>query len=145
VPAKFTDQDVRTPLKRKRALSQYLDYLVRLYRPQLKRIQLQFVFCTDSQLHTINMQFLQHDTYTDIITFDLSEKASELVSELYISTERVRENAQIFETDFQTELHRVIFHGVLHLCGLEDKKKADMVAMRQAEDNALVQWTALIS
>ncbi|MEO6832817.1 MAG: rRNA maturation RNase YbeY [Chitinophagaceae bacterium] len=143
--ARFFEQDIKSCLTRKRALGKYLEELIRLRKPNLKSIRLQYVFCTDSTLHKINLQFLHHDDYTDIITFDLSDKEHELVSEIHISIERVRENAQTFQSDFNTELHRVIFHGALHLCGLGDKTETEKKIMRNAEDEALKNWFAISS
>ena len=87
-----------------------------------------------------NQQFLNHDTLTDIITFDLSEKDTELLSEIYISVERIAENAKKFSIDYSTELHRVIFHGALHLCGFKDKKKEDKALMTQMENDCLEKY-----
>ncbi len=98
--------------------------------------EITFIFCDDDYLHKLNVQFLDHDTLTDIISFDNS--LGQLVNgEIYISTERVSENAVEFETSFTDELHRVIIHGILHFCGLKDKSKADALAMRTAENQAL--------
>jgi len=92
-----------------------------------------YVFCDDEYLLNINQEFLKHDTYTDIITFD--NTLGKLVSgEIYISTDRVAENAEVFNVSFLTELARVVIHGVLHLCGYKDKTKADEIAMRDREN-----------
>jgi rRNA maturation RNase YbeY len=86
----------------------------------------------------INRNHLQHDYYTDIITFDLTPpKKQSKDAELYISIDRIRENAKAYQTTVQHELHRVIFHGVLHLCGYKDKSKSDQVNMRQKENDYL--------
>ena len=138
--AKFYEQEVASKLKDRRALSGYLDSLIKTYKPGVKRISLSYIFCSDEYLHSINLQFLQHDDYTDIITFDLSEKETEVVGEIYISVERVAENAAKFKTDYGHELHRVIFHGALHLCGLRDKKPAEQKTMRGAENEELACW-----
>lgn len=98
---------------------------------------LHYIFCTDEDLLEINQKFLHHDTYTDIITFDLSENPREKNGEVYISRERVVENAKKFGVSFANELHRVIFHGALHLCGYKDKNKADQQEMRKREDHYL--------
>jgi rRNA maturation RNase YbeY len=97
---------------------------------------LSYVFCGDERLHEINMEFLAHDTYTDIITFNYNLH-KQVNGEVYISVDRVRENAQIYEQRFEEELHRVIIHGLLHLCGLEDKSHEQEQLMRRAEDTAL--------
>ncbi|MDE3143623.1 MAG: rRNA maturation RNase YbeY [Bacteroidota bacterium] len=99
---------------------------------------LNFVFCTDSYLLKINRDFLNHDFYTDIITFDLSEEASGAVTgEVYISIARVKDNALKLGVPFNEELLRVIFHGSLHLCGYKDKKKSEIAEMRQKEEQYL--------
>jgi probable rRNA maturation factor len=97
--------------------------------------QLDIIFCTDDYLLELNKTQLNHNYFTDIITFDLSEsKSSPIQGEIYISIDRVRDNANTFNTTFKRELHRVIFHGVLHLCGYKDKKKEDIVTMRKMEE-----------
>jgi probable rRNA maturation factor len=96
-----------------------------------------YIFCTDEYLLQINREYLNHDTYTDIVTFELSEKGEPLVSDIYISAERVRANAQAFGTSFTHELHRVIFHGALHLCGYKDKNKEQARVMRAKEEEYL--------
>lgn len=99
---------------------------------------LNIIFCSDDYLLNINKQFLNHDYYTDIITFDLSESKKGLLSaELYISYERVKDNAHQLKTTFSKELHRVIFHGLLHLLGYKDKSTKDQMEMRQMEDKLL--------
>lgn len=98
--------------------------------------ELSFVFCNDKFLHSINLEFLNHDNFTDIISFDYS-LGSELHGEIYISTERVAENAKEREIHFRDELHRVMAHGVLHLCGYGDKTDVEVANMRGKEDEAL--------
>jgi len=97
--------------------------------------EINYIFCSDAYLIQLNNTHLQHNTYTDIITFDYSEKLSKTVaSDIYISVERVKENAKVFNTSFQEELNRVMVHGVLHLCGYKDKKTEEKKAMRAKED-----------
>ena len=98
--------------------------------------ELSYVFCTDAYLHNINLEFLNHDTFTDIISFDYS-LGKEVHGEIYISTERVAENAKERNLDFDDELHRVMAHGALHLCGFKDKTKEEVSIMRQKEEEAL--------
>ena len=95
---------------------------------------LQYVFCSDKYLLDINKQFLNHDYYTDIISFDLSETKGVLIGDIYISVDRVKENAKTMKTTQGNELLRVIFHGALHFCGYKDKKPADAKLMRSMED-----------
>lgn len=97
---------------------------------------LEYVFCTDEEMLQWNVQFLQHDTYTDIITFD--NRVGDLVSgNIIISTDRIADNAKSFGVTKQEELMRVLVHGVLHLCGYPDKKPEEAVVMRQKENEAL--------
>ena len=95
------------------------------------------MFCSDEYLLRINRDYLQHDYYTDIITFDLSEPGGPVQGEIYISVDRVRDNAKELAVSIQKELHRVIFHGVLHLCGYTDKTKQDQARMRALEEKYL--------
>lgn len=95
--------------------------------------RLDYVFCSDDYLLEINKKFLRHDYYTDIITFDLSD-ADSIKGEIYISIDRVKENAILQSAAFKDELARVIFHGALHLCGYKDKKKSEINLMRQKEN-----------
>ncbi len=96
---------------------------------------LSFIFCSDSYLTDINRRYLNHNTLTDIITFNLNTNISEKAAgEIYISTERVLENAKKYKKSVESELHRVIFHGVLHLIGYNDKTKNQKKIMRSKED-----------
>ncbi len=140
MPAKFYEQDVKSGLKDKRKLSAFLDGVVAKYRPGTTRVSLTYIFCSDAHLLEMNQQFLNHDTLTDIITFDLTEKTEQLTGEIYISTERIADNAAKYKVPVTEELHRVIFHGALHLCGFKDKKEADKKVMRQKEDECLAAW-----
>tara|TARA_B110000467_G_C18119945_1_gene367267 strand:- start:221 stop:643 length:423 start_codon:yes stop_codon:yes gene_type:complete len=99
-----------------------------------KKIELSIIFCSDNALLAINKQFLNHDYYTDIITFPIEETATVFEAELYISIDRVKENAQDLSKIFQNELHRVIIHGVLHLCDYGDKTTEEIKIMRSKED-----------
>jgi|TARA_B110000967_G_scaffold144578_1_gene147977 probable rRNA maturation factor len=95
--------------------------------------EISYNFCSDSELLKVNKEFLNHDTLTDIITFDYSG-LSGISGEVLISTERVKENAQEFSQVFNVELRRVMVHGVLHLCGFKDKTDADKLIMTEKED-----------
>lgn len=97
--------------------------------------ELNYIFCSDAHLLSINQQYLNHDTYTDIITFDNSNDESDIINgDIYISIDRIKENAENFNISFDTELHRVLIHGVLHLLGYNDKKSADKALMRKKEE-----------
>ena len=97
-----------------------------------------YIICSDDYLLDINQQHLQHNYYTDIITFDLSENARlHLEGEIYVSIDRVKDNALTEGINWKTELYRVLFHGVLHLCGYKDKKPVDIKMMRAKEEEYL--------
>ena len=137
---RFYEQEVKAGLKDKRKLAAYLETVVREHLKDVKLMHLNYIFCTDEFLIGINLQYLQHDTFTDIITFDLSENIYELQGEIYISVERAKENAKQFGVDYRHELLRVIFHGVLHLCGFKDKKKEDEEVMRKMEEACIREY-----
>ncbi len=103
--------------------------------------ELNYIFLDDEGLLKINIEYLNHDTYTDIITFDNSDasagSAGKIESDIFISLERVEANAKKFNTTFENELHRVLAHGLLHLCGYKDKTKKDAILMRQKEEESL--------
>jgi probable rRNA maturation factor len=133
----FFFQGVRINLAKRAELKKYIQSI---FRKELKEVNsINYIFCTDKQLLDINRQFLSHDFYTDIITFDLSE-TNAVQAEIYISVDRVRENALHLGVSFKSELHRVIFHGVLHLCGYKDKKRGESEEMRRKEDFYLTQY-----
>lgn len=98
---------------------------------------LNFIFCTDEYLLQINIEYLDHHTYTDIITFDSSETPGTIEGDIFISIERIRENAGKFDRPMDEELHRVIIHGVLHLIGYGDKTKTAKAVMTRKEDTYL--------
>jgi probable rRNA maturation factor len=99
-----------------------------------------YIFCTDEFLLELNRTHLNHDTLTDIITFEYNAPGQPLLSDIYISVDRVKENALLFRTSFNRELHRVIFHGALHLCGYQDKKAEQSKLMREKEEEYLLKW-----
>jgi probable rRNA maturation factor len=101
---------------------------------------LNYIFCSDEYLLEINKQYLDHDYFTDIITFDNSEEDNVLEGDIYISVDRVRENAETFHADFETEMRRVLVHGLLHLMGYEDSDESLKKAMRGKEDEYLIQF-----
>lgn len=131
----FTAHEVKDQLKDKRRLKQFLSDLFTAEGQGLK--SLHYVFCSDDYLLEINKQFLQHDTYTDIVTFEMGEDPDVTEGEIYLSVDRVVDNAKKFDVSFNQELHRVIFHGALHLCGFKDKSKKDALLMRSKEDEYL--------
>jgi rRNA maturation RNase YbeY len=109
--------------------------LITLFKKERKKLaELRYIFVSDDRLLEINRQFLKHDFYTDIITFPLSGSGQPIAGEIYISVDRVRENAREFDCTIKKELLRVIFHGALHLCGYKDKTYKDQAIMRKRED-----------
>ncbi len=101
---------------------------------------LNYIFCSDDYLLEINNTHLRHNFYTDVITFDLSETPQQMIAEIYISIDRVKDNAKQMGVTIKEELHRVMFHGVLHLCGYRDKTKSDQKEIRAMEDKYLMQY-----
>ena len=140
MPARFYEQDIKSGLKNKRLLSAFIDKVVFTHLKKVKKNALNYIFCNDTYLLHMNKEYLNHDTLTDIITFDLSDNKNELQGEIYISVERVKENAEKFGVSYNDELHRVIFHGALHLCGFKDKKKEDIAEMRVQENKCLTDY-----
>ena len=127
-----SNENVKLTLKSRNRLKEFLKALFVEEGRALGRLT--YVFCSDEQLLSINQEFLNHDTYTDIITFDLSDHKSAIVGEVYISLDRVRENAVTHQEDLEYELHRVIFHGALHLSGYHDSLPGEKKLMREKED-----------
>lgn len=131
----FFYQEVQFSFLNRNTLKVFIEKLFLLERKQLK--QLNVIFCTDEALLEINREFLKHNYYTDIITFPLSSKGEPVEAELYISVDRVRENATKQEIKFSTELHRVLLHGCLHLTGYNDKSSQQIKKIREREDHYL--------
>ena len=117
-------------------------FLVKLSEEEKTKVEsLTIVFCSNQYLLDINKRFLKHDYYTDIITFDLTSKGNkEKTAEIYISTDQIRKNAVDFNTTIGNELHRVIFHGVLHLCGYNDKSRRQKEKMTEKENKYLAKY-----
>ena len=114
--------------------TQLKEFIGSIFKREKKKIpNLNYIFVSDKRLLEINRQYLLHDFYTDIITFDLSTVHSS-EAEIYISIDRVKDNAQKLGVSFRSEIHRVIFHGALHLCGYKDKTKEQSKKMREKED-----------
>lgn len=130
----FNSQHSNFKLKQGNKIKAWIKRIVELEKKQLGQIH--FVFTSDEELLKINQQFLKHDTYTDIITFDYSEDKI-LSADIMISVDRVGENAQKLQTLVHEELKRVMIHGILHLCGYKDKSKVDSELMRKKENWAL--------
>lgn len=110
-------------------------FILSIFQKEKRAIEsIDIVFCDDNYVLSLNQQFLRHDYYTDILSFPLSDKGKPLMAEIYISTDRVTDNAKNLESSFREELHRVIFHGLLHFCGYNDKSLREKKTMRDAED-----------
>ena len=127
----FFSEGIDFVLPHPRKTSSWIKSVIKKEKKTLTSIN--YIFCNDPFLLPINQEYLNHDTLTDIVTFDYSLK-SELKGEIYISIERVKENALTFNRPFDEELHRVIIHGVLHLAGYKDKSKAQKAEMRKKEE-----------
>lgn len=127
----FFFQNVNVRLTHRTILKKYIQSIFRKEGKKLR--SLNCIFCSDNEILKINQKYLKHDFYTDIITFDLSENEA-IEAEIYISIDRIRENAHQLGIPFKSELKRVIFHGVLHLCGYNDKKRAEKKKIMEKED-----------
>lgn len=136
----FTTENIKFQLADKQNIKRWIKEIC---TRQGKTVgQIGYLFCDDAYLLNVNREYLNHDTYTDIITFDYVE--GDLISgDIMISVERVKENAAKFEVPFEQELHRVIIHGVLHLLGQEDKSEKDAAMMRKREEEALKLWESM--
>lgn len=132
----FFEEDTSFKPKQKAQLRQWIRDTVIAEGFKLK--ELNYIFCSDAYLLQINQQYLDHDTFTDIVTFDNSEVEGEIVGDIFISIDRIRENGARFKTGETDELHRVIIHGALHLLGYTDKSVVTKQKMTQKEDEYLV-------
>jgi rRNA maturation RNase YbeY len=130
----FSNNDIIFMLHHKLKLKEWIKQVIE--KEKLKPGNVSYIFCSDEALLEMNQQYLDHNTYTDIITFDY-RKGEKVSGEIYISVERVSENAKKFKTTFEEELHRVLIHGVLHICGYRDKGKEAAELMRKKENTAL--------
>ena len=130
----FSNADAQAPLRDRKALKEVLRGLFERERQPLRTLQ--YIFCTDPYLLRINQDFLQHDFYTDIVTFQLGDEPDTVgvEGEIYISIDRVRDNARTLGIPVKRELLRVIFHGALHLCGYGDKTPSEEATMRAKEE-----------
>ncbi|MFA6945097.1 MAG: rRNA maturation RNase YbeY [Pedobacter sp.] len=132
IPIHFFSEDISYTLKQKGLVRNWIRNTVVAENHRLREIN--FIFCSDNYLLSINQQYLNHDTYTDIITFDNSENKPEIAGDIFISLDRIRENAKSFDVRESDELHRVMIHGTLHLLGYPDKGKSAKALMTEKED-----------
>ena len=130
----FFNKDVKKTVKQKKVLK---TLIASIFSDEGRKFEsLSFIFCSDEYLLELNKQYLNHDYYTDILTFDLS--ISEIIiSDIYISVDRVLENSKIHNVSFQEELIRIMFHGILHLCGYSDKSFSEKKVMSEKENEYL--------
>jgi rRNA maturation RNase YbeY len=130
----YSAENVRFPKIKRRETTAWIRRLAATYGRTIGEVG--YLFCDDEKILQVNREFLQHDYYTDIITFDYNE-GNQINGDLVISLDTVRTNAELFGKDYDEELHRVIIHGILHLCGLNDKGPGERELMEAAENKAL--------
>jgi probable rRNA maturation factor len=129
---RFFEEDTTYKLKQKTSVKNWINETVKAEGFTLK--ELNYIFCSDEFLLQVNRQYLDHDTYTDIVTFDNSEKEKTVTGDIFISIDRIRENAKKFNVSETDELHRVVIHGALHLVGYKDKTPVTKKKMTEKED-----------
>jgi len=137
-PVQFFTEQVQFKLPNPRKTISWIKSVIKKEKSTLGSIT--YIFCSDEYLRKLNIQYLKHKTYTDIITFNYGSKKV-IDGEIYISVDRIKENAEKFGIEFNTELRRVIIHGVLHLIGYNDKSKTEKALMRKKEDTCLSLWS----
>ena len=130
----FQTENTKMPPINRTKVREWIKVVAAIYQKKVGDIA--YIFCNDEKILEVNRQYLQHDYYTDIITFDYCE-GNRLSGDLFISLDTVRSNSEMLHTDYDTELHRVIIHGVLHLCGINDKEPGEREIMEAAENQAL--------
>ncbi|HSY62574.1 MAG TPA: rRNA maturation RNase YbeY [Cytophaga sp.] len=135
----FFTEDITYQLRQRTEIRSWLKSIAK--KEKYSILELNYIFCSDEYLLQINKDFLEHDYYTDIITFDNSEVKGKIEGDIFVSIDRVRDNAQQQKTSLKDELHRVIAHGLLHLSGYKDKTSEESKTMRKKEDTALASRT----
>lgn len=130
----YQTEDIQMPAIKKRETSEWIKAVAASYGKRVGEIA--YIFCSDEKILEVNRQYLEHDYYTDIITFDYTE-GNRISGDLFISLDTVRTNAEQFDQPYERELYRVIIHGVLHLCGINDKGPGEREIMEEAENKAL--------
>ena len=134
-PIEFHSEDVDFSLSNPEQVSDWIASIIEQHDYELANLT--YVFCSDDYLHQINVEYLDHDTLTDIITFDNADEEGVVESDIFVSIDRVKDNAQTLGIPFEDELHRVLIHGVLHLLGFKDKTDEQEALMRKQEDSCL--------
>ena len=130
----YQTEGIKMPDIKKRETTEWIKAVAATYEKRIGEIA--YIFCSDEKILEVNRQYLQHDYYTDIITFDYCE-GNRLSGDLFISLETVKTNSELFNTPYEEELHRTIIHGILHLCGINDKGPGEREIMEAAENKAL--------
>lgn len=130
----YQNEDVKFPPVKRRLVSKWIKETVKSYNKKVGDIS--YIFCSDERILEINNEYLQHDYYTDIITFDYSE-GDVISGDIFISLDTVKTNSEKFKTNYIEEIHRIIIHGVLHLCGINDKAPGEREYMTECENKAL--------
>ncbi|ELR70666.1 Metal-dependent hydrolase YbeY [Fulvivirga imtechensis AK7] len=131
----FFQEEIEFDLANKRAIASWVKQVIKAEKCRLK--ELNYIFCSDEYLYKMNVEHLDHNTFTDIITFDNSEAAEQIEGDIFISIDRVKDNASNLNLPFEEELHRVMIHGVLHLIGYGDKTENEKTQMRKKEEACL--------
>lgn len=130
----YQNEGVKVPLIKKREITKWIKDVAASYDKKVGDVS--YIFCSDEKILEINKAYLQHDYYTDIITFDYTDE-NVISGDLFISLDTVESNAKEFNTDYLEELHRIIIHGILHLCGINDKGPGEREYMTECENKAL--------
>lgn len=133
----YQTDGVKMPVIKKREMTAWIKEVAASYGKKVGEIA--YIFCSDEKILEVNREYLQHDYYTDIITFDYCEE-NLLSGDLFISLDTVKTNAEEFKTEYEEELHRTIIHGILHLCGINDKGEGEREIMEAAENKALAMF-----
>jgi rRNA maturation RNase YbeY len=130
----YQSEDVKFPVIKCLETNVWIKQVARLYNKRIGEVA--YIFCSDDKILEINKQYLNHDYYTDIITFDYTE-GNEISGDIFVSLDTVKSNSQKFNTQYEEELCRVLIHGILHLCGFDDETPEEKALMREKEDAAL--------
>ena len=134
-PIEFHSEDIEFSLSNPEQVADWIASVIEQHDFELAGLT--YIFCSDDYLHQINVEYLDHDTLTDIITFDNADEEGTVEGDIFVSIDRVHDNAQTLGIPFEDELHRVLIHGVLHLLGFKDKTDEQEALMRKQEDSCL--------
>lgn len=136
----YQSEDIKMPKIAKRKVSTWVKEVAKLHGYKVGDIS--YIFCSDEKILEVNRQYLQHDYYTDIITFDYTEERV-ISGDLFISLDTVRTNAEQFNVSYESEFYRVVIHGILHLCGINDKGPGEREVMEAHENESLALWNEM--